>query len=214
MHAKIPDVMGTRQPDQTRKTLLEAALWEMYRHGFQGASIDRLLEGTGLTKGALYHHFPNKQQLGYAVVDEVIRPWILERWLRPLEDINDPVSGLQSSLRQIMKEAPEEVVCGGCPLNNLVQEMSSIDEGFRIRLEGILNDWRAGLAERLQVGQQAGTVRTDLDADATAGFLVSAIEGIAGTAKATKSRATAEKVGAVFLTLIETLRPEAPVVQD
>ena len=56
----------------------------------------------------------------------------------------------------------------GCPLNNLAQEMSNIDEGFRQRLETIVAQWRSILSQALRRGQSEGTVRTDLDADATA----------------------------------------------
>lgn len=57
----------------TRKRLLEAAFNEIHLHGFQAASISQTLRDTGLTKGALYHHFLNKQQLEPAVIDEVMR---------------------------------------------------------------------------------------------------------------------------------------------
>jgi len=203
--------MTTKQPDQTRQKILEAALWEIYRNGFQRASIDRILEGTGLTKGALYHHFPNKMQLGYAVVDEVIGGWILERWLTPLASHENPVDGLKETFRLVLAEMPEEMVCGGCPLNNLVQEMAGVDEGFRQRLEKVLRTWEGGIADRLRQGQAEGTVRTDLDAQATASYLVSSLEGMAGTAKATKGHDGLRQVADVYLAVVETLRPTRTV---
>ena len=72
-----------RNPDLTRKSLLRAAFQEIYESGFQAASLDKILSKAGVTKGALYHHFSSKQKLGYAVVDELIREGILERWVRP-----------------------------------------------------------------------------------------------------------------------------------
>ena len=42
------------------------------------------MKRAAVTKGALYHHFPNKQALGYAVVDEYIRWLIYDDFLRPL----------------------------------------------------------------------------------------------------------------------------------
>ena len=63
-----------RNPEQTRQALLEAAFEEIYRVGFQAASLDRILDRAGVTKGALYHHFKNKLELGYAVLEEVVRP--------------------------------------------------------------------------------------------------------------------------------------------
>lgn len=199
--------MVTKQPDKTRQAILEAARWEIYRHGFQGASLDNILERTGVTKGALYHHFSNKLDLGYAVVDEIVRGWMIRQWITPLETIDDPIDGLQSVARQALAEAPDERIHHGCPVNNLVQEMSPIDEGFRLRLDGILQDWRGGIAKHLRRGQESGHVRTDLDPQAMAAFLVASLEGIAGTAKSARSREFAESMVNVFCQTIETLRP-------
>ncbi len=61
-----------RNPEHTRKRLLKAAFQEVYRSGFQSASLDTILAATGVTKGALYYHFEGKEALGLAVVEEVI----------------------------------------------------------------------------------------------------------------------------------------------
>ena len=74
-----------RQPDATRQRLLEAAFTEMHRNGFHASSLDKILRATEVTKGALYHHFRNKQALGLAVIEEVVRPWVETRW-RPMLD--------------------------------------------------------------------------------------------------------------------------------
>ena len=84
--------MSTRAPrspkrhaGRTRNTLIHAAFEEVWQLGFQAASLDAILERARVTKGALYHHFPNKQALGYAVVDEYIRYLIHHDFLRPLD---------------------------------------------------------------------------------------------------------------------------------
>ena len=74
-----------RHADRTRNALIHAAFEEIWQFGFQAASLDAILERARLTKGALYHHFPNKQALGYAVVDEYIRYLIHHDFLRPLD---------------------------------------------------------------------------------------------------------------------------------
>ena len=196
-----------KQPDKTRQSILEAAFWEIYRNGFQTASIDRILDGTGLTKGALYYHFPNKLELGYAVVDEVIRSWLTRVWLQVLDSTDNPVDGIKAAVVSAGENTPEEMALGGCPLFNLTHEMSNLDEGFRIRLERVLDEWRNGIARHLAAGQTRGQVRTDLDPEATAAFLVASFEGIAGTAKGLKDKEFAEKLMHTFLTLVETLRP-------
>lgn len=55
----------------TRAALLAAARELFGAHGFAGAGREDIAERAGVTRGALYHHFENKQQLFYAVVEEL-----------------------------------------------------------------------------------------------------------------------------------------------
>ena len=83
-----------RQPDRTRARLVEVGFEEIYRHGFQSAGLDTIVERAGVTKGALYHHFPSKLELGYAVLDEVIGGFTDERWLKPIAGDGDPIDAI------------------------------------------------------------------------------------------------------------------------
>jgi TetR/AcrR family transcriptional regulator, transcriptional repressor for nem operon len=202
-----------RQPDVTRDKLLQAAFEEIYRQGFQGASLDVILAKAGVTKGALYHHFPDKAALGYAVVDEMVRGLLLERWLGVLQrQRGDPLSALQGMLRERAAELTSREIELGCPLNNLAQEMSPLDEHFRRRIHATFDAWIDGFAEILKRGQADGTVRADLEPRQVAAFLVSAVEGSYGLAKNARSKALLRSNLDVLSTLLESLRPHsAPV---
>src|SRR6202021_3486717 len=83
-----------RDPQRTRERLLQAAAREIYKSGFQSASLDTILASARVTKGALYHHFKNKEALGYAVVEEIISPHVHSQWVRPLQSVKDPIGAL------------------------------------------------------------------------------------------------------------------------
>src|SRR3954463_4371958 len=92
----------TRTPEATRDRLLGAAFQEIHRRGYQAASIDSILASTGLTKGALYHHFADKAALGPPVCDEVVRALPLRRWTTPVSESQaDAVSAIQGTLRTV-----------------------------------------------------------------------------------------------------------------
>ncbi|MHB0888834.1 TetR/AcrR family transcriptional regulator [Acidithiobacillus sp.] len=134
----IPEsVKKTRNPEQTRADLLAAAYGEVLECGFQAASLERILAKTSVSKGALYHHFGTKHELGLAVVDEVIGPQLAERWFEPLRRDGDPIAALTGILEEKIRSASEAVIRFGCPLNNLIQEMSPLDERFRSGLQNI-----------------------------------------------------------------------------
>lgn len=161
--------------------MLQAAFREVYRWGFQTVDLDTILASTGVTKGALYYHFENKEALGYAVVEEVIAANLRDAWLRPLERGEDPVDALIGILRGT--SASPEILRSGCPLNNLAIEMSALDEGFRKRLATLFHEWQQGIASALRAGQIHGKVRSDANPDETAGFLIAMYEGYVLLAK-------------------------------
>jgi TetR/AcrR family transcriptional regulator, transcriptional repressor for nem operon len=172
-----------RDPGRTRQRLLQAAFREVYRYGFQSAGIDTILASTSVTKGALYYHFENKEALGYAIVEEIVAELTRDRWLRPLERTKDkdPIDALIGVV-QAIPHRPRDVK-GGCPLVNLTQEMSQIDEQFRKRLKRIFDAWQEGIAMTLRRGQSEGTVRRDLVPEESASFLIAMVEGYEVLAK-------------------------------
>lgn len=198
--------MITRNPHQTRQILLEAAYLKIQRHGFQSASLADILSHTGLTKGALYHHFPNKLALGYAVVDEVIREEIVSYWITPLAAHENPIDGLRQILQQVAQDMGQQCAQSGCLLNNLAQEMSLVDEGFRQRISNIYIDWRAAISKALTKGQCNHLVRTDINSNAAATFIVAAIEGCVGMAKNSNDVNLLFECGEGLMHYLETLR--------
>lgn len=196
-----------RDPVKTRQLLLESAHSHIHRHGYQAASLDAILQDTGVTKGALYHHFPNKTALGYAVVDEVMAPHIQEVWIEPLIGVDDPLSAFQHLIKQAGDAMTAEELILGCPLNNLAQEMSPLDEGFRQRLSSIYENWQAGIVTALEHGKQQGTVRNDVENESVAAFLVASLEGCIGMAKNAQDMTLLQSCGLGVLGYLDSLKP-------
>lgn len=176
-----PAPRGPRDPERTRAVLLHAAFKEVHKSGFRGTDLDTILAAAGVTKGALYHHFDGKEALGYALVEESLTALTREKWLRPLEHAMDPIQVLVQIVQSTL-ERPDDVRCG-CPLNNLAQEMSPLDEGFRRRLKRVFELWQEGIAVALRDGQKRGVVRGGVDPNEAATFLVATYEGYISLAK-------------------------------
>ncbi|GAO35936.1 TetR family transcriptional regulator [Sulfuricella sp. T08] len=179
--------MQTKQPDLTRDKILQSAFCEIHRQGFQAASIANILQDTGLTKGALYHHFPTKKVLGLAVIEEIIKERLEGLIFKPLRESERPIEMLLEIIATIDKKVPSDFVMLGCPLNNLMQEMSPLDELFQERLAGVLGVWQKTVEGALKRGQKQGEIRAEVDYKAAALFVVSAWEGCIGVAKNMRS---------------------------
>ena len=189
MNTELTSVRTTRNPDATRDAVLHAAFCEIHRNGFQGAGIAQILSAAKLTKGALYHYFPTKKDLGLAVIDEIIAPRIEALILSPLRNSQTPIHTLLEITRTIGDQIGEDAILLGCPLNNLMQEMSPLDEVFRQHLDTILSQWRDTLHAALRLSQSQGTIRQDVDCATAALFILSAWEGCMGVSKTMQSAA-------------------------
>ena len=167
----------------TRGRILTAAYREIHVNGFQSASLSNILARTGVTKGALYHYFPNKTELGYAVVDEVIARRIYLSFIEPLLRFDDPIDGFIELIQNAGKAFSLTDIELGCPLSVLAQEMASIDEGFRTRLTAIYDQWHSSIATVLERAQREGRIIATVDPYAMAVTIAAIMEGALCAAK-------------------------------
>jgi TetR/AcrR family transcriptional repressor of nem operon len=199
---------ATRTPEDTRRKILLAAFMEFYQHSFQGGSINQIVESAGITKGALFHYFDNKNELGYQVIDEVILPILNQRWIDPLVESTDPVSDLKRLFRKFIRE---DIASGhirqGCPLNNLAQEMSPLDAGFHQRINRLYTHWRESLVAALSKGIKAGTVAKSVSPQNAAALIVAAQMGIWGTGKSSQSAELMTQSGEALCAYLDSLKP-------
>lgn len=178
----------SRDPVRTRTHILEAAFEEIYQRGFQGVSINEIIGKTDVTKGAFFHYFATKQELGYAIVDEILKDLTLSRWIRPLAAYKNPVVGILRQLKKIIDGTSEKEMASGCPLNNLIQEMSPVDPFFREKLRAVLTLWIDEIEKNLKRAQDLGYVKKDVDTRQAAEFIVTVHEGGFGISKSMRDK--------------------------
>jgi TetR/AcrR family transcriptional regulator, transcriptional repressor for nem operon len=193
-----------RNPQRTRERLLQAAFREIYKSGFRGTDLDTILRTAGVTKGAMYHHFENKEALGYAVVEEIIASITREKWLWPLKNASNPIDTLIGIIRSTSLR-PSDLRCG-CPLNNLSQEMAPLDQGFRRRTAKVFRDWQSAIATALQNGKKRKMVRGDVNPEEMASFLLATYEGYVSMAKSYQDAAALQDGEKAMISFLESLR--------
>lgn len=199
-----------RDAEKTRGEILSAAFGEIYEHGFRATSVNDIVVKANVTKGAFFHYFPTKNDLGYALADEVLKDIILDRWIRPLAAHKNPVQGMISRYRKLMEDASDEGLALGCPLNNLTQEMSSVDPVFRDKLRAVLNSWIDETERYLKRAQAGGYLKPDVDVRMVAQFAVMLEEGSGAIVKNLRDRKVYRSLYEGFRRFMESisLRPD------
>lgn len=192
-----------KQPEQTRRAILDAADHEFSRLGYSGAGLGGIVSRAGLTKGALFHHFPDKRALAAAWISERLGGYIRETWVERLEG-KDRLEALRDRCREEIQAVPEKSQLG--VLAALAAELSLQDEPLRVAIEEVFSAWRGSVAGVLERGKQAGLVHRSVDPPAEAAWIVAALSGTAVTARATVDAAVRRGCHSAFEAYLETLR--------
>jgi len=138
----------------------------------------------------------------------VIQPDFKQQWSdssRPFERSNYRFEAHLSPIRQ--NEDSNGGLVYGCPLNNLAQEMSPLDEKFRQSLEKIYVAWRETMAAAFARGIKVGKVREDVSPRKVAAFIVAAQAGMAGTAKNTQNEELLLQTSQALFDYLDSLKP-------
>jgi AcrR family transcriptional regulator len=134
----------------TRERLIEAARALFGERGYEGTSIDAVLESAGVARGALYHHFATKEALFDAVLDRVVAD-IAEAVADAARAAPDPVASLRAGcaawLRMALDPAVQRIVLLDPPAVVGWSRWREIDEqhtlgGLRTSLELIAGQGR------------------------------------------------------------------------
>ncbi len=166
----------SRDPEFTRNHIVEVAAVEFWKKGYQSTSLADILDKAGVSKGALYHHFKNKLELGYAVFDEVFTPKFFEKWEFDVSD--DPITALCTRFNEIASWVDEDTLRLGCPVTNIALEMAVCDEGFRQKSSVMYAQLSVKFSKLLAEAADKGIVDKNIDSDAVATFVTAAIQGM------------------------------------
>ncbi len=194
------------QSEQTRKAIVEAAANLIHKNGFMNTSLDEIIGQIGLTKGAFFHHFGNKKELGFAILD-YWKQNLYEKWVLPLESSDDPLRDLYEVPRRIYEEYSIDDVAKGCPLANLATELSPLDEDLRLGVLEIYRMLEEGVASALRRGQKLGSVRGDVDVVLLARFYEDLMAGSRSVAKNTLDKGRILGTLELFKGYLESQRP-------
>lgn len=189
--------------EQTRQKILNVAADEIHQHGFQSTSLSTILKRCGISKGALYYHFTNKLELGYAVFEENYVPLFIATWQSALSQ-DDPIEGLCDFFTSMCDAMVcSEAVCG-CPLNNLCEEMANVDEGFRLRILSMQEKLNTLIAQALT--RVESDLRDGLVFSQVAYFIVATFHGATSLSKSSRNKELFQKVISELCLYIRSLK--------
>ncbi len=169
--------------EHTRHLIIEKSFLLFYENGFKTTSVDKIMKATKLTKGAFYHHFKSKSEIGHAVIAQKVQKRIHDSMVTPLYEDKNAIELLKTTFSNRLKSFSSFEKEHGCPANNLINEIGDTEEGYQLALKEIINDWKKALILLIEKGKKENQIKENINSEATAIYLISSFEGVRGIRK-------------------------------
>jgi TetR/AcrR family transcriptional regulator, transcriptional repressor for nem operon len=170
-----------RDGSATRERILDAAQRLVLERGFGATSVDAVLAQAPATKGAFFHHFPTKNDLGrallerYAAADERM----LDDFMAAAEaESDDPAEQLVAFVRHYEQTADELAPTQpGCLFVSFIYESQLADDSHGDLIATSILYWRSRLLEKLEAAARAHPPATAVDLPSLADQVFTTFEG-------------------------------------
>ncbi|MBV8637696.1 MAG: TetR/AcrR family transcriptional regulator [Candidatus Eremiobacteraeota bacterium] len=187
-----------------RLSILASAAPIFNRRGFSGTSISDILTATDLEKGGLYNHFTSKEELAIATFDYAFKQ-VDAYFTKALAGTESGLPRLRAYVDAFERYIERPVVNGGCPIANATLEADDALPFLRDRIATAFANMRGYLMRNIERGREKKHFRSDVDPEATADFIISALEGALLLSRGMRSRTPVKHVLALLRAWVEGL---------
>ncbi|SOF02424.1 transcriptional regulator, TetR family [Streptomyces sp. OV198] len=184
-----------------REEIAQAAFQQFHARGFHATGINDITSAAGVPKGSFYNHFSSKEESALEALSRYATTLSFEMLTTPGRP---PLERLRAHFEFLSKDTVDNGFVHGCLAGNFGAEMADHSDEIRLAVAGGFGRWGALIRDVLVEAQQAGDLSGDVDAEATALFVLSAWEGTLIAARAHKSAAPLD---AFFRTVFDVLLP-------
>jgi TetR/AcrR family transcriptional regulator, transcriptional repressor for nem operon len=197
--------MAYEKGRRTREHIVRETGAMLNMNGYAGTTVDDILQATGLTKGGLYRHFPDKETValeGYRFNLEVVadlRASAVAHIGSPLERLR----GLVQFGQDVISKLPLTGLKGGCPILNLAIEADDTRPKHRQEARRAMDRWRSELISAGRAAREAGELARDFDPERFASLVISATEGGIAQSHLYRDASHVESVVSTLLDMLE-----------
>ncbi len=183
--------------EETKQAIIEKAAVIFNKNGYQRTSMSTLTSALGLTKGAIYGHFADKDELAVEAFRYSIGR-VYGRLIPRIESLEGSLNKLRTLAESFVHFFEETKKTGGCPILNTAVDSDDAHPQLLCEVRKALADWEANLVKLVDAGKSSGEIRPDADSGAFAANFIALIEGGVLLAKTMGDRKYLEQsIGAI-----------------
>jgi len=164
---------GPTKGEKTRLNIVAKAAVLFNQRGFEGCSMQDIVDAVGLEKGSIYGHFSSKEELALEAFDFAWGDTVQKR-MGNLDTVSNAVDKLKLHVSNYVNTPS---FAGGCPWLNVAVDADDGNLALRDRARRAVRGWEESLMNIVIEGQQRGEVRLEVQPQSVATFLIAALEG-------------------------------------
>ncbi|MET0464241.1 MAG: TetR/AcrR family transcriptional regulator [Chitinophagaceae bacterium] len=168
--------MAGSKSEKTRQLIIEKAAPFFNKKGYADTSLSDVTTATGLTKGAIYGNFENKDELALAVYD-YNHSILFKGQSAAMASTTDPVEKLLAMTAYYRNEFRSVALRGGCPVMNAAVEADDNFPALKTKVKATYRGWRKVIAQTIEEGKRQHRILEKADADKYATLFIALIEG-------------------------------------
>jgi TetR/AcrR family transcriptional repressor of nem operon len=176
--------MKTPRSAATRTKLLEAARDIIRARGYSATTVDDICAAAGVTKGSFFHHFPSKEQLGIAAIEQFNEAASEIFRSAPYTSRPDPRDRVLGYVDFRISMLTREIMQFTCLLGTMVQEVYATHPDLRAACDQGMSEHVADLTRDIQAAKQRYTPDAPWSAESVGYFMQAVLQGAFIFAKA------------------------------
>ena len=158
---------------ETRNRIIAKAAPLFNRKGYEGCSMQDIVDAVGLEKGSLYGHFPNKEALAVAAFEYAWSETSGAR-MANMDTVTNTIEKLKIHVANVVS-LPS--FAGGCPLLNTIADNDDGNPALKKVARNALKEWHVYLQSILKDGKDKEEIRAGVDPEEVATLMISLLEG-------------------------------------
>jgi len=165
---------GLTKGQETRQRIIAEAAAIFNQRGYEGCSIQAIMDATGLEKGGIYRHFESKEELAAEAFDYT---WEAA-WNARMLQVDEKSTGI-ARLKQLIANFVDHrsPVAGGCPVLNTAIDSDDGNPLLRARVSQALHEWVSRLQSIAKQAKKQGELDSAVDPKTVATLIVASLEG-------------------------------------
>jgi TetR/AcrR family transcriptional regulator, transcriptional repressor for nem operon len=162
--------------EDTRRMILQRAAEVFNSKGYYGASMQDIMDATGLEKGGIYRHFDSKDDLALEAFDFAVE-LVHQEFVIALKDKRHAIDRLRAIV-SVYRAMPDGMpLAGGCPVLNTAIEADDTHPALRDHARRAMDEWREYVVRTTAKGIERGQIRPEVVPEELATFIIATLEG-------------------------------------